>query len=816
MVFSGIQSELTAQTTVFDEEIYWEWNIPQEYGGYGFYWWHRLDGYNIENYGNMPTDDWSSPDNYYTGEFTMRIEVISQPTSNPFLVQFGIWQDLDKGSNHPETVADRKYVSGGNGAVYEGSLGSPSTWWNKEPGDPVDFSRPEDFYRIGLVLWNPDPLCIPMGHDWNPSGCPENAPDFFPLRVRVTITATAGSGGPVIYPPNYGIDYWGERTSKAVSSDDQYSYDNFSGGTVYDGDNTYLYLTPGTDVYFRKKADWSKKQSLDVPYRPSAPGFTIDYDNEATTETVGSEFEYSSQSDMSGAITGDGSKVSLTPGNNTYFRKKATSSSFKSPIQNLDVPDREAAPNFGIDYMAERTSTVVDGTIEYSTSSDMSGTTSGSGEYVDVTPGTNLYFRKSATGSVFASSIQELTVTGRPSVPAFAIDFVNEQTATVVSTEFAYSTDGNMNGAVNGSGDYVEVTPGTDLYFRKHATASAFKSDIQHLIVPSSPGPPSIAIDFINERSSSTLSNEFEYSPNADMSGSIQGSDAYLSIEPGDTWYIWKTATDSSFISGVQTLISPLRPDAPVAGIDFLNETTDKAISGDLLYSSNSNFDPASVGTGLAVDVIPGEDLFFKVAATSASYESDMYHLDVPGRPVITSSEADTTLLYPFLINVEFFQQAGDFIEEELSVTNATVKNLWVKVSGPESAVYEAEIYALSKAAIEIDVHADVVGEGNFAATSFALFFNGEISDVGLDIGSLTEFRIYPNPSDGLFHVVAMENQTALVRLDVYSITGNLVLSSEAFGSEHNLDLREMPKGLYMLRLSIDNKPAGTSKLIVK
>ena len=394
MVFAGIQSELTAQTTVFDEEIYWEWDIPQEYGGYGFYWWHRLDGYNIENYGNMPTDDWSSPDDYYSGEFSMRIEIISQPTSNPFLVQFGIWQDLSKGADHPETVCSRQYISGGNGTVFEGSLGSPNTWWNKESGDLVDFNRPEDFYRIGIVLWNPDPLCIPMGHDWNPSGCPEYAPDFFPLRVRVTITATPGSGGPVIYPPNYGIDYWGERTSDVVSSDDQYSYDDFSGGTVYDGDNTYLYLTPGTNVYFRKKADWSKKQTLDIPYRPSTPNFTIDYDNEETMETVGSEFEYSSQSDMSGALTGDGSYVSLTPGNNTYFRRKATSSSFKSTIQNLDVPDREAAPGFGIDYMAERTTTVVDGTFEYSTSSDMNGATSGSGEYVNVTPGTNLYFRK--------------------------------------------------------------------------------------------------------------------------------------------------------------------------------------------------------------------------------------------------------------------------------------------------------------------------------------------------------------------------------------------------------------------------------------
>ncbi len=40
--FLGLTPELNGQTKVFDQTITWE-HSPYEYGGYGFYWWHRTD-----------------------------------------------------------------------------------------------------------------------------------------------------------------------------------------------------------------------------------------------------------------------------------------------------------------------------------------------------------------------------------------------------------------------------------------------------------------------------------------------------------------------------------------------------------------------------------------------------------------------------------------------------------------------------------------------------------------------------------------------------------------------------------------------------
>jgi hypothetical protein len=177
-------------TVVFEEEISWEWPTEDNiYGGYGFYWWHRNEGTLNINFGEMSSTDWTHPEDYYNGEFYLRFEVLDQPTESPFFIQLGVWQDKNKGGAHPETVSSRQYVEGGTGSVFEGSIGSPVNWWNKQENDRVDFSRPEDFYRIGLALWNADPLCIPMGTDWSSSGCPENAEKFFPLRARVRVVA---------------------------------------------------------------------------------------------------------------------------------------------------------------------------------------------------------------------------------------------------------------------------------------------------------------------------------------------------------------------------------------------------------------------------------------------------------------------------------------------------------------------------------------------------------------------------------------------------------------------------------------------------
>ena len=729
---------INAQTVVFDEEIYWEWDIPQDYGGYSFYWWHRTDKSGMFNLGDMPTNDWVSPNNYYTGEFRMRFEVISQPSNEPFYIQFGIWQDSYKGSNHPETVCSRQAVS--PGSVFEGSLGSPYTWWNKEPEDPVDFSRPEDFYRVGIVLWNQSPLCIPMGTSWSSSGCPENAYKFFPMRARVTITAYPGSGGPVINPPNYSVDFYNERTSKVVATEDQYSYDNFSGGTVYNGDGSYLSLTPGQDVYFRKKADYTKKQTLDVPSRPSAPSFGIDYVAERTAETVSSAYEYSSESNMGNAQTGSGTYIDLVPGEGVYFRQKATSSSFRSNIQSLEVPERPPAPEFQIDYLNERTTSVIGEEYEYSYDQEMIDVISGNNDYLTVIPGNNLYFRQKATLSSFLSDLQSLIVPNRPEVPDFIIDFANEETLTGIGSDYLYASDISMSDAVTGDGSRLQVVPGTELC-------------------------------------------------------------------------IQKKSTDSTFRSGIQLIILPERPEAPLITIDYDNESTVGIITGELEYSPLDTFVPSDTGAGQPLGINPGDKLYFRKLATDDNFSSEILELQAPFRPVITFSGADTISQNPFIVSIIFYQQVSDLESEDFTVINADLSNLGLASSSGDSVVYEALFNSITEGPVSLQLNANAITGGNFQSELLELYLIDSATDHDqTDIGDAYLF-IYPNPSSGIVQVSSfIDSSYQQLTLEVFSLTGNLLYEEKIDqGNEHQLNLELLSSGIYVLKIkspeySIANK----------
>lgn len=816
MGFLGINQEVSGQTKVFDQQITWT-HTPYEHGGYGFYWWHRTDGQSIINYGDMPSDNWASPNNYYNGEFTMSVEVISQPTSKPFWIQFGIWADYWKGANHTETVAARQYVNGGNGSSGSWSLGSPSGWWNKQSGDPLDFSRADDFYRIGVVLWNNDPLCIPMGTEWNASGCPEFGPDFFPLTIRIRVYASSGVYVPPVTAPNYSIDYGNERTNKVISTEDQYSYQsNFS--TVMDGDGEYLSLTPGTNVYFRKKSDYSKTQTLTVPNRSSAPSFGIDYANERTDETVSDEYDYSSNSDMSSSLRGDGSAVSLTPGSNKYFRKRATGSAFASNIQSLTVPGRPGAPSFGIDYMNERTSSAVSSDYQYSDNSDMSSATTGTGSQLNLSPGSNKYFRKLGSVNQFASSIQNLNVPSRPAAPAFGIDFVNSRTSTPVAGTHEYGSSSDMSDAITGSGAYVDIAPLATLYFRTKATTSAFLSNIQTLSAPGQPEAPSFQIDYLKEEISTPIGSGYAYGSAPDLSDAMQGSDNILKVVPGENLYFQALASASGFASEIQTLVSPVRPGGPSIGINFMNETTDQAITSGLQYSSSPGFEIATGGTGAAMDVIPGADIYFRYIGTASSFASEAFHLQVPERPVIASMETGTTNLYPFIASISFTQEISALESSSLTIVNADMKNLSLKSAGTNETVFEGLIYATAKDVISISIPADATAEGNFVSSFFEILYTGDLPNVGIESSNLNTFTVFPNPGKGVFHMKFENfNPQADYKVDCCSITGELVHSETFIGTEDvRMDLSDLSDGFYLLRLSENGMERGVVKLIIK
>ncbi|MBN1952465.1 MAG: T9SS type A sorting domain-containing protein [Bacteroidales bacterium] len=444
-------------------------------------------------------DNWLSPDDYYNGTFYFRFEIISQPTDRACAAQFVIWQDWNYPTSWLEQASPHTFLYGPGSIAY--ASGTPASWWQYND-NPLDFSRPSDFWKLGIMLWSADPFGMIAIYKANQPQVDihdeiwADRHDWFPMSFRYTVVAvSAGStfsgdwdyymgNTPSGVQPAYTIDYSNERTNEAILTQHEYSYNN---STWYDGTGVKLALSPSSIVYFRDKNDNYLTQTLIVPARPATPSFVIDYSAEQTAGTVSSAYQYSTASDMSGATAGAGAKLDLTPGTDLYFIQAATASSFRSAMQTLDVPARPAAPVFTIDFVNEATLEAVSAGIVYSLTSDMSNSTAGAGSSLPVTPGTDYYFRLTATSSAFASSVSQLEVPDRPGNPAYTINFGLEATGEAVPATVVYADNPAFSGYQSGSDAPLALTPGDTLYFRTAATSSNFESSSFMLPSPERP-----------------------------------------------------------------------------------------------------------------------------------------------------------------------------------------------------------------------------------------------------------------------------------------------------------------------------------------
>ena len=427
-----------------------------------------------------------------------------------------------------------------------------------------------------------------------------------------------------------------------LSSSIEYSA-NISMSDVINCSNTKINLNPGTDLYFRLKATENSFASLittlDVPAKPSTPSYTFNYITEKTVQNVTSDIEYATNVSFTSAINGTGTQVTVTPGQNLYFRKKATSSSFASGIFQLECASRPESPAVTVDFINEKTNEVLSSANEYSSNIAMSDVINCSNAKINLNPGTNLYFRLKATENSFASLITTLNVPARPSTPAITINYTTEKTVQNITSDIEYATNVSFTSAINGTGTQVTITPGQNLYFRKKSTSSSFVSGIFQMDCASRPGSPAVTVDFINEKTNEVLSSAIEYSTNISMSDVINCSNTKINLNPGTYLYFRLKATENAFASLITTLEVPEKPSTPSYTFDFITEKTVQNVTSDIEYATNVSFTNAINGTGTQVTITPGQNLYFRKKATSSSFASGIFQMECasrPGSPAVT------------------------------------------------------------------------------------------------------------------------------------------------------------------------------------
>jgi len=130
--------------------------------------------------------NWMAPYDFYNGTFQCRYEILQYPSQKTFLMNLCIWSDVvGNWENYRETCS--KQISMTGEGVYT-SQSSPSSWWKLDAA--VDFSRVNDFFSLGMVLWcdNYENLS-----DWTygTESCWNQRNDFLPMTLRLTVVAVA-------------------------------------------------------------------------------------------------------------------------------------------------------------------------------------------------------------------------------------------------------------------------------------------------------------------------------------------------------------------------------------------------------------------------------------------------------------------------------------------------------------------------------------------------------------------------------------------------------------------------------------------------
>ena len=304
-----------------------------------------------------------------------------------------------------------------------------------------------------------------------------------------------------------------------------------------------------------------------IPARPNTPAMTINYSTETTNEVAAYPLVYGTSADTL-TQSGNFETVALTPGVDMYFMQAPTATSFASLVQTLTVKPRPAAPaGIGINYYEEVTNKAIGKDIQYGASEEilLAGETIGEGKAVTVTPGNNMYFAYMATADEFRSEISTLEVPSRPDVPSFTIDYKEEKTAEIIPSTVMYGTSAETMDTV-GTDKRLTLSPGTDIYFYKPSTGTAFKSETQHLGVKSRrDAPDAKGVD-------ETILNKGD--------GKIKGLDAaneYRMMQSNGQWGAWNDNGDRKTVDDLKTGTYEVRYTATAS--DFISYTKTIEIS---------------------------------------------------------------------------------------------------------------------------------------------------------------------------------------------------------------------------------------------
>ncbi|MBN1182891.1 MAG: T9SS type A sorting domain-containing protein [Bacteroidales bacterium] len=232
--------------------------------------------------------------------------------------------------------------------------------------------------------------------------------------------------------------------------------------------------------------------------------------------------------------------------------------------------------------------------------------------------------------------------------------------------------------------------------------------------------------------------------------------------------------------------------------------TDDNILYSIKLIAENEGVFTAQVDSGAAYD---------KVGLASLTSEIFTRTFDNTRPSVqILSDESDTTVLWPFTVEIRFNEIVSGFELGDVNVSNGTAVNF---TETQNDRRWTVDIRAVNKGNINIDVNSGVAtdraGNSNTSATRFRIYYDG---DVGVkEVIKEIPVQVYPNPTDGLIFV--KNNGNYSIHFTLTDITGKILSSKQMYSALNEIDMVHYAKGIYFVQLSY-GETVENIKIILK
>lgn len=379
--------------------------------------------------------------------------------------------------------------------------------------------------------------------------------------------------------------------------------------------------------------------------RPAAPVYTIDFANEKTKEIIPATVEYDTVSGFATKAMGTGELLDLTPGKNYYFRVAASAerNSFVSVVFTLEVPQIPQMQDITLDYKSEKLA----GLPPYA-QWDYAGVTGEEAKedisaLISETEDVMLTVYVPVGEHTFKGEARQILLPKRPAAPDYVVDYEDEKIVTrdegITPGNWEIKADGEFE-VLNEDGNISRYVPAAGaeeavITLRTTAGDGVFHSKEATITFAARPETPAFEVDYEQEKTTTAVASDIEYSVYEDMEEASLGSDALLALTPGVDLYFRYVAKENTFKSEKYHLVVPDRPSMTEVTIDYEAEVLNDLPAGTLWKIDEGEPQPAQADIRSIIPAVgtPDVNLTIWVPAGEQSFSSLEVSLTIPARP---------------------------------------------------------------------------------------------------------------------------------------------------------------------------------------